>query len=164
MNLLILGAGQYGAVVKELAIATRQFEMIDFLDDNKECAVGKFNEYKKFIGCYSHAIVAIGNPDIRLNLLESLNGHFKIATLIHPTAYVSPSAVIGSGCVIEPMAVVHTNARLGMGVLISSGAIVNHGCMVGDGCHIDAGAVVTKETIVKAKAYLSANSAEKNIF
>ncbi|MBR1677729.1 MAG: acetyltransferase, partial [Clostridia bacterium] len=32
-NLLILGAGQYGTVVKEIAKSMECFEKIDFLDD-----------------------------------------------------------------------------------------------------------------------------------
>ena len=40
-NLLILGAGQYGQVAKEIAEETGYFDKIAFLDDNSEQAIGK---------------------------------------------------------------------------------------------------------------------------
>ena len=40
-NLLILGAGQYGMVAKEIAESMRKYDHIDFLDDNNPIAVGK---------------------------------------------------------------------------------------------------------------------------
>ena len=47
MNLLILGAGEYGQLIKELA--QNKYTTIDFLDDNSSVAIGKFEEYKKFV-------------------------------------------------------------------------------------------------------------------
>ena len=74
-NLLILGAGQYGTVVKEIAISMGCFEKIGFLDDsfnadsseNKYCekAIGRLEEYENYSIEYSYAIVAIGNAEIR---------------------------------------------------------------------------------------------------
>ena len=48
MNLLIIGAGGHGRVVKEVAEATNKYNTIDFLDDNSELAIGKCDEYMRF--------------------------------------------------------------------------------------------------------------------
>ena len=40
-NLLIIGAGQYGAMIKESARALNEYDKIDFLDDNSVLAIGK---------------------------------------------------------------------------------------------------------------------------
>ena len=40
-NLLIIGAGQYGMVAKEIAESMKCFEKIDFVDDVYPSAVGK---------------------------------------------------------------------------------------------------------------------------
>ena len=61
MNLLILGAGEYGQLVKELA--RNRYTTIDFLDDKSTAAIGKLEEYKKYVDKYE-AIVAIGNNEI----------------------------------------------------------------------------------------------------
>ena len=45
MKLLILGAGEYGRLVKELA--RNKYTTIDFLDDKSDVAIGKFEDYRK---------------------------------------------------------------------------------------------------------------------
>lgn len=46
-NLLIIGAGQHGAVVREIADSMSCFDRIDFLDDNSSEAVGKVSDAEK---------------------------------------------------------------------------------------------------------------------
>ena len=55
-NLLILGAGQYGLVAREIALSMRCFEKIDFLDDKSELAIGRLEDYEKYTAGYSCAI------------------------------------------------------------------------------------------------------------
>lgn len=142
-NLLILGAGQYGCLVKEIAEAMDCFGIIDFLDDQNPKAIGKLSEYGAYCGAYSCAAVAMGDPQLRLQYLERLGAQFQLPQLIHPQSYVSPSAVLGPGCVVEPMAVIHTGATLGKGCLVCAGAVVNHNAIVGDGCQLDCNCTVT---------------------
>ena len=49
-NLLILGAGGFGHMVYESAMATRQFDKIAMLDDacKESCVIGKLVDYKEF--------------------------------------------------------------------------------------------------------------------
>mgnify|MGYP000209884742 CR=1 FL=1 len=142
-KLLIFGMGQYGWVVKEVAESIGKFESIAFLDDNNPEALGKFSECKKFLGEYSYAFVAIGNPEVRLTLLDEAKAiGFNLATLISPKAYVSSSAEIGQACIVEPMAVVNANAKVGEGTFICAGSIVNHNAVIGDLCQIDCNAVI----------------------
>ena len=143
MNLLILGAGQYGMVAKEAAVSMQLYEKIAFLDDSNPIAVGKLNDYPDFINEFSDAVVAVGNTELRLKLLDELEQvGFNIPSLIHNSAYVSPSAVIESGCIIEPLVVIHTDVKTARGCLISAGAILNHNAVIEEGCHIDCGAIV----------------------
>ena len=67
-KLLILGAGQYGMVAREIAESMKCFEKNDFVDDVYQFAVGKICEINKLIHEYDSAVVAIGNSDLRLNL------------------------------------------------------------------------------------------------
>ena len=162
-NLLILGAGQYGSVVHEIAVAMDCFEKIDFLDDNNPIAIGKLQDYVKFAGAYNAAIVAIGNPKIRLEYIEKLeNAGYEIATLIHPKAYVSPSSTVDVGCVVEPLAGINANVVVGKGCLISMGAIVNHNAVINDGCHIDCGSVVVARRIAPRESKYEADGTLHN--
>ena len=158
-KLLILGAGQYGSVVYEIANALQCYETIDFLDDKNPVAIGGLQDYEKFIETYDSTIVAIGNTDMRFDYIEKLKmAGYKIATLIHPTAYVSPSSTIGEGCVVEPLAGIHANTVVETGCLISMGALVNHNAVLGAGSHIDCGSVVAARAVVSAKTKVLANT------
>ena len=73
-----------------------------------------------------------------------------IATIIHPSSYVSPQAVIGKGTAILPMAVVNTETVICYGAIINVGAIVDHDCLLGVGVHVSPNAVVKGENVINA--------------
>ena len=151
-NLLIIGAGQYGEMLKESARALNLYDKIDFLDDNSDEALGKIADYEKFVQTYECAIVAIGDSKIRLDVTQKLKAAgYKIETFISHRAYVSPSAKIAEGCVIEPMSVISTDVEIGRCTIISSGAVVNHNSTVAEGCHINCNATVRSNSSVPAK-------------
>ncbi len=149
-NLLIIGAGIYGLVAKEIAESMRCFDRIAFVDDRASAApdgmsvIGTTAELNRMRDTFNCVIVAIGNPVVRKNLLDNIaaDGGFTIMTLISPQAYISPSAKIAKGCIIEPMAVIHAGAVLGQGCLVSAGAVVNHAAVCGEVVHVDCNAVV----------------------
>ena len=85
-NLLIIGAGQYGQVAREIAESMNCFDKISFLDDNNPKAVGKMADYEKFVMDYEYAIVAIGNSALRLEFTEKLR---KESEILYRTAYKS---------------------------------------------------------------------------
>ena len=154
MNLLILGAGEYGRLVKELA--RNQFIRIDFLDDNLSIAIGKLNEYINLKDKYQNAFVAIGNNEVRSKWIDRLEkSGYKMPIVISDRAFVSPSAIIESGCIIEPMAVINSNAKIEKGSIISSGSVVNHNAIVHKYCHIDCNAVVGAGAVVPEKMHLN---------
>lgn len=138
MKLLIIGAGGYGRLVKEIAVLNG-YEIVDFLDDNSPLAVGKIDQLEEVEDEYDGSIVAIGNPEIKESIFSRLK---KPVSLIYPTAVVSKSAEIGVGCVIEANAVVNSEAVVKDGVFICAGAVVNHNSVVNEFCQIDCNAVV----------------------
>ena len=153
-TLLIVGAGEYGQLVKELA-ETLGYKKIDFLDDNSELAIGKVEEYQQFAPDYENFIVAIGNPNVRRQIIEKLQHSFALCTLIHPTAVVSKTAIIGEGCVIEANAVVNTAAYIGKACLVNAGSVVNHNSRICDYCQIDCNAVVASDAVVPENTKVS---------
>ena len=150
-NLLILGAGQYGQMAAEIAQEMGIFAKIAVFDDSvlacqPEQATrveGSLADLPKFAADYRYGFVAIGNPALRRKLTELLlQNNITQATLVHPTAYVSPSAKLELGCCIEPNATVQTGAILKTASFIASGAVVRHNAIVGEYCHVDCNAVV----------------------
>lgn len=150
--MLIIGAGQYGMVAKETAETTGCFGKIDFLDDNNPVAIGKISELEKFVEKYQNAFVAVGNSEVRLDLIEKAERvGFEIATIVSPKAYVAKSARLMRGTIVEPCAVVQANTTIDVGCIISSGAVVNHNANLGVGCHIDCNATVAARAEVPSK-------------
>lgn len=156
-NLIILGAGQYGQVAKEVA-KSLNFDHIAFLDDRSEQAIGKLGDYNKFINEYSHAFVAIGNSELRLAYINKLeDAGFELAALVSPQAYISPSAKIMGGTIVESLAVVNANSNVGRGVFVCAHAVVNHNAVVEDCCQLDCGSVVGSNVVLAAKTKLKYN-------
>ena len=140
-KLLIIGAGGHGKVVQEIA-ESLGYDDIAFLDDNSNEAIGKTADSQKFVKEYQAAFVSIGRNESRGELLKRLEEEgFEIPVLIHPSAYISKSAVIGKGTVVEPKAIVNANSKVGVGCIISVGAIVDHNVIIEDYCHINSGAI-----------------------
>ena len=142
-NLLILGAGQHGHIVKETAELMNCYKKIDFLDDNSEESIGKIEEYNSIGKKYDQIFVALGNNEMRINLLDKIkNKNFKIATIIHPSAIISKTARIAPGTVIEAGAIINTNTIIEEGCIISIGAIIDHDVTIDKGCHVRPGVVI----------------------
>ena len=164
-NLLILGAGQYGSVVKGIAESMECFEKIDFLDDTfglgetegnyHEQSIGKLADYEKFITEYSYAICSIGNAEVRKEWTEKLTAAcYRIPVIVSPRAFVAKSVQLRYGTVIEPMAVISENTVIGIGTFVSAGAVVNHNSFVADYCHVDNNAVVMSGAFLESMEYV----------
>lgn len=148
-NLLILGAGQYGHVVRETAVEMNCFSQIEFLDDNNPKAIGKLADYESLVDQFPCAFVAMGNPALRLKWLEILEkAGYELPVLVHPSAYVSPSVSLAKGTIVEPMAVVHTETVVEQGGLLCAGCVINHNSRIMPGCQIDCNAVVASGAVV----------------
>ncbi|MDD4493817.1 MAG: PglB [Eubacteriales bacterium] len=158
-NLLILGAGQYGTVAKEIAEEMGCFDKIDFLDDTfgagetegdyHEQSIGKLSDLDKFTDSYTYAICAIGNAETRQLWTNRITEEcYRIPVLVSPRAFVSKSTQLRHGDIIEPMAVVHANAVVGIATYVSAGAVLNHNSFTSDYCHINCNSVVLSGAIV----------------
>lgn len=142
MRLIILGSGGYGRTVAD--VAEQLGYTVQFLDDS--IPDHPLSSFSQFISDDTVFIPAFGNNEFRLswiNRIEQSGG--KLATLIHPTAYVSPKAKIKEGVVILPKAVVNTDVRVERGVILNLGCIVDHGCVIEEGVHLAPGAIVKGE-------------------
>lgn len=170
-NLLIVGAGSYAVVAAEIAADMGCFEKIAFVDDeirtlqNGTSVVGTTGDIDRLAGEYSYIIVAIGNPEVRLSLLDKIQKEtpYQIPSLISPRAYVSSSAKIMKGCIIEPMAVVHTACVLEEGCIVSAGAVVNHDSTCCRGVHVDCNGAVAGYSCVPAGTKICSGEVYKDV-
>lgn len=162
MNLLIIGAGGHGKVVKEVAESLGIYEKIDFVDDNAEFAVGKVDDLQRLKSDYDAAFVGIGNNKLRQDIMVKLQAYgYQIPVLIHPTAYVSKSAQVSYGTVVEPKAIVNANSIVKAGCIISVGAIVDHDVVLESCVHVNAGAICKAGSTVAETVKLEAGQVVK---
>lgn len=161
-NLLIIGAGGHGHVVKEIAESLNLYEKIEFIDDNNSEAIGKRIDLKKYISEYKYAFVAIGNNELRKTIQNELIEYgYKIPTIIHKSSYVSPSAKVGIGTLVEPMAIINTNSIIGDGCIISLGTKIDHDIKIGDFCHINVGSIIKANNEIKELTKIDAGEVIK---
>ncbi len=157
MRLVIVGAGGFGKTVKDIAKQSGRYEQIVFLDDKfKEDdgeIVGKVNDFKEQINDDTEFLVAFGDNECRYNTIIAIaEAGGKIGKLVHPSAYVSPTATIGAGTIILPNASVGTDVVMAYGCIINMGAIVDHKTLLGVGVHVAPGAIVKGENVIEAFA------------
>lgn len=146
-RLIVAGAGGHGAVVVEMALELRLWAEIDLLDDQPaephvlgHAVVGTLDDLES-LAEGNDVVVAVGDNSTRLKLLAAAErGGARLATLVHPRAYVSPSAQLSRGSVVCAGAVVGVRATIGVGCIVNTQASVDHDCYLGDAVHISPGA------------------------
>lgn len=86
--------------------------------------------------------IAIGDPALRLQLRARLphGAARRLATLVHPRAWLAAHARLGAGCQLLAGAMVNADALLGDLVVLNLGASVSHDCRLGDGVTLGPGA------------------------
>nr|MBQ8243995.1 hypothetical protein [Oscillospiraceae bacterium] len=164
-KLLILGAGGYGKTIADLAAQLGCYEQIAFLDDGREGTdiLGTCASFAEFAGKHTQMYPAFGNNEIRMRWLNTLleNG-ITVPTLVHPRAYVSPTAKLGRGTMVLPMAVVNTGVTVGDGCIINIGALIDHDSVIEYGTHLAPGAIVKAENRIRSGSKIGSGEVIEN--
>ena len=85
--------------------------------------MGTFADIEDFACEYSNIIVAIGRPDVRLNLIHRI----EETTPCRLLTIIFPSFRVMTGRIVEPMAVVNTGCVIAVGCIIFAGTKVCSG-------------------------------------
>ncbi len=125
-KLVIYGAWYLSHVIAEAAEASA-WEVLGFVDPEPPEDMATLKSLPEDAAVF----VAIGNNHIRETVTSSLLKHGRrMATIVHPTACISPSASIEPGSFIGELVIVRTKATLHQGVALQAGSIVSHDCQV----------------------------------
>lgn len=167
-RLIIFGSGGHARVVLEAALARWPACEIGVLDDSSE-AIGRTLLGYPVLGDRSwldsnwpsaSVMPAIGGNSDRAALLSWLARCSRsLATVIHPSAVVSPSAQIVDGVFVGPGAVINAQARIGRGAIVNTSASIDHDCIIGECAHIGPGTNLCGGVTVEEGALLGVGCA-----
>lgn len=146
------------------------FESVGFLDDKEDLwgrkilgveVLGPFSKVKEYQDVCLF-ITGIGSPYNffkRADILTALEiPQEKWVTIVHPSAYVSPSAKIGNGTVIFQNAVVTTNVTIGSNVLILPNTVINHDSVIGNYTIITSSVSISGNVCIGCLCYIGAGT------
>ena len=148
-KLLILGAGGYGKTIADIAQQLGCYDKIAFLDDakaNTPRVLGKCDEFLFFADETTEIYPAFGNNETRMSWIRRLMEQgIHVPVLVHPSAYVSPTATLFSGVTVLPKAVLNTGVIVKTGCIINIGVLIDHDVVMEEGSHLAPGAIVKAE-------------------
>lgn len=153
-NIIIVGAGGFGREVAswiEHLSADAGVTIAGFLDDTKDpCAalsadypypvLGPIASYEPQPG--DGVVVAIGDPRAKLRIAYSLAERgARFYNVIHPTAVVARTAMLGQGVILCPFSLVSASATVANYVTVNAYGGVGHDVVIGEGsticAHVD---------------------------
>lgn len=152
--LLLLGAGGHARVAGEAALAGGRYDRVRFRDDRPDLNLGwqgyrLEGSIREWLDAGAadadgaDVFVAIGANDARAGLLGELRSRNRTAaTLVHPRAYVAPTAAVAAGTIVCAGAVVGTDVEAGVGLIANTSAVVDHDCRLGDCVHVSPAAAL----------------------
>lgn len=100
------------------------------------------------------AVCAIGSPRRSLFVDQAESLGFRFATVKHPSARVSRTAIAGAGTIVSVGVVVAAQAVIGRHVILNRGSLIGHHTRVGDYCTISPGANIAGSVDIGAGTYV----------
>jgi len=134
-RLVIIGSGEFGKQVLEIALLQNKYEVIGFYDDfEKEKTIydlpflGKISDVNTdyLNGDFEYIFFGIGYNHLKFKYDLSLQLKIPKATIIHPKAVIEKTAFIKEGCLIYANAYIGANVVLNENVTINIGANLPH--------------------------------------
>ncbi|GAP15878.1 sugar O-acyltransferase, sialic acid O-acetyltransferase NeuD family [Longilinea arvoryzae] len=165
--ILIFGGGGHGKTLIELVQSLGLYRVVGVIDD--VLAAGEHivgvpvlggpdmlsDLYKRGVRLAVNGVGGIGNPDVRIKIFEQLaETGFVFPAVVHPTAYVEPSAVLEPGVQVLAQAYVGSDAHIGFGSVINAGVIISHDCRIGNVVNLSPGAMLAGNVTIEDYAQI----------
>lgn len=170
-RIVVIGAGGHGHVVVDALLASAQagshYEVVALVDDASHLqgmaiagvrVAGPIAALDRIP--HDAVIVAIGDNGARRRIQEQLAARgVAVVAARHPSAVVSPEAVVDAGALVCAGAILGPLARIGAGAIVNTGARVDHHCAVGAFAHVAPGATLAGAASIGEEALVGVNAA-----
>ena len=124
--------------------------------------IGKVEDARRFLQegyWFINAILRIDGNKERIEMFEALDiPDDRLASFVHPMAYVAPSVQLGPGCVIMPNVSMSPGTQLGKNCFMMVGSMMGHDNRVGDYCHVAAQAAVGSYLTIGKGVHIGLNA------
>lgn len=168
-NSIIIGYSGHGYVVAETAIELGinlvGYSEKDLLEKNPfNLEYFGFEKEKNFRGWKeNHSyILGIGNNKLRQEIATYIEQKKKeLITIIHSSASISKSVLVGQGTFINKNVSVNSFAIIDKNVILNTACIIEHECIISEAAHIGPGAVLAGNVIVGERTFIGANAVIK---
>jgi len=162
IRLVIFGGGGHGKVIIDLVRALGTYQLVGVLDDHLHPGtlilgvpvLGGSEAlprlYEQGVHKVINAVGAIGHVEVRVQIFDMLRqAGFLFPTVIHPMAFVEPSAKIEDGVQILAKSYISSSATIDFGTLINAGVVVSHDCNLGKYVNLSPGAMLAGGVVLK---------------
>lgn len=107
----------------------------------------------------AHAIVALGDNALRGRLGDRAAAlGFELVNALHPSAQISPSAILGRGIAVMAQAAVNAATTIGDHSILNTGATVDHDNRIGRDVHIAPGSHLAGYVTVEDRVLIGVGS------
>lgn len=159
--IIVYGGGGHGKSVIELLRALNCYRVHGVIDDGilegevvmdtpvlgGGAVLGGL--YRQGIRQAVNAVGGIGSVLTRIRVFQKLaRAGFTCPTIVHPAAFVEPSARLAEGTQVFAFAYLGSEAEIGFGSIINTSAVVSHECLIGAYCNISPGALLAGGVIL----------------
>ena len=154
-RMIVYGGGGHGKSLIESIRATGEHEIVGVLDDGLARGthvlglpvLGGAEMLSEMLAqgvrLAANAVGGIGDVRSRVIVFRRLvEAGFACPAVVHPTAFVEPSARLSAGVQVMPHAYVGSESDVGFGVIINTAAVVSHDCRLGAYANVSPGALL----------------------
>jgi len=106
-------------------------------------------------------LLALGGHlmSVRQRLIQQIHElGLRTTSIIHSSAYISPTAKLGQCATVLVHSVIHTNTQIGNFCCINTGAVVEHDCQIGDNVFIQPRSVLAGGVSVGSQSVIGVGS------
>jgi len=169
MNLAFVGYGALGRQIETIVTQVSQAKSVVYFDDQAHRAGmpgahpfaahvdAEFTAYRFYV-CLGYKHLAL-KAQLVQRLLELGRA---VPSVVHPSAYVDPTARLGDGASVYPGCTVDQRVVIGRGTLLNAGVVVAHDTAIGDACWLGPGVTLSGDVRVGSGCFLGSGSTVSN--
>jgi acetyltransferase EpsM len=161
-KIIIYGGGGHAKALIDLIRAVGVYQLAGIVDDGIPAGTAVLDVpvlggeeqlaalFARGIRMAVNAVGGIGRPQVRAKVFETIaQAGFTCPSLVHPSAWVEPSARLEAGVQVLAKSYISSDAAIGFGSLINAGVVVSHDCILGKIVNLSPGAMLAGGVVLE---------------